>query len=129
MKILSATILSAFYLLFSVGLMVNTHYCSGEVESVALMSDGGTCCCGDEEKPDDCCSDETNWYKLDSKQFVNPGKTFEISGGSAVAAASSHSAALYIFTDKRNEFPPNRAEQLQSSPPLWLMHCSLTYYG
>lgn len=67
-KIISISLLS-LYLVFSVGITVSMHYCSGDLAALSLF-ENASCCCDDvnEGMPDDCCKDENKAFKITADQ-------------------------------------------------------------
>ncbi|MBU8893815.1 MAG: hypothetical protein KOO66_13630 [Bacteroidales bacterium] len=128
MKGVVAIILSMFYMTLSTGAMVNIHYCGGELESIKVNSIPVSCCCGDTEMTNSCCQDEELILKLDVDQQI-------------VSLTNNVPENLFVFTylffrldlvqeieikevDTRNYYnPPPKLE------PIWLINCTLTYYG
>jgi hypothetical protein len=69
------SILAFFYLGLASGVVINLHYCMGELSSVEYGYHGHTKCgaCGMEEK-DGCCNTELKVIKLqDSHEWTKPG--------------------------------------------------------
>jgi hypothetical protein len=127
MKQLATFFLTVFYFITTVGVTVNIHYCQGEVSSVMVFSKTGKCCCSVETMPEGCCDDETFFYQLDDIQLIS--QNFE-------NERITPKANSIDFTDTNDiavvqkETP---VEELNLPPPqqkaLWLLNCSLTYYG
>lgn len=122
-----ATILfSAFYLLTTVGVGINFHYCLGELSYVDVMVLQGKCCCGDTEIAAPCCNDESYFFQLDTEQQTSPGfrlidppPALLVFNETSLSKTVQPGKILFpLFLDLP---PPPR--------PLWLWNCSLTYYG
>ena len=63
------------------GINLNLHYCHGEVDSISLFVEDGSCIC-DEAFPDrmdkmTCCFDKNYKYDLDTDQLFTPFSNFE----------------------------------------------------
>ena len=73
-KILSIILLS-LYLVSSIGVTINAHYCGGNLASLALF-EKVSCCCDEEEaeKPTDCCKDEIKTIKISDDQIKGEEK-------------------------------------------------------
>ncbi len=123
----AALVLMVFYLVLSIGVNLNVHFCGGNLKSVSVSSEGSKCCCDSEEKSNKCCSDKSVFvqYDTDEKQVSSfrfeLGKlSFEIRNWMA-----TDTAVTEVSKTKHHEYgkapPPKK--------PLWLRHCSLTYYG
>ena len=127
MKRLTASILSLVYLLASVGVMVNVHYCGDRVVDVELYS-VAECCCGADQEEDNCCHEESHTFQLEDEQTfsssaieLNPiqqamlVQLFEFVG---TGDSNQHTDPLEIGEDP----PPD-------GPPLYRLHCSSQHYG
>lgn len=79
-KILSIILLS-LYLVSSIGVTINAHYCGGNLASLALF-EKVSCCCDEEEaeKPIDCCKDEIKTIKISDDQIKGEEKVKQIAG-------------------------------------------------
>lgn len=128
MKRFTAIFLTAIYLLASVGVAVNVHYCGEKVAFVKLYT-GASCLCGDDLEEEGCCHDETVMFQLEDEQR-SVSHNFEF---------NSDWTALQIVEapvvhDPLPESPSNINPAYLDGPPppdlpVWLTNCSLTYYG
>jgi len=112
----------------TIGISVNVHYCNGEVKFVDIIADFGNCCCGDEEDSDNCCDDETFFYQLNDEQNVRQNiRILSVQPVSCIA----ETYCVLEYSNWANE--EINYEQLDLPPPdkrsIWLLNCSLTYYG
>jgi len=125
-----ATILfSLFYLLTIIGVQVDVHYCANEVASIALYSTENGCCCGPSaETTDGCCSDESFIIQSTGEQRLTSSYRVLVQEAILSEVASALPKPLFGETNQQLSFPPRF-----SIPPLkrhlWLLNCSLTYYG
>ncbi len=136
-----------FYLLLSVGVSINFHYCDGKLAGMTLVKSeqDSTCqtnvenegCCktnnlsdagGDEDQPkDDCCDDEQFFLQFDNDQKLI--QTLRLAKQQPVVTISQiWKSGFSIDCDNAdNKFiaadlpPPN-------DEPLWLLNCSLRYH-
>ena len=128
MKRFLVTILSLFYLLLSTSAAINIHYCGGELESIKVNSNPVSCCCGDMEMSNSCCQDEKLILELDVDQqivsFTNiiPENLFAIVYISYGFDFIREPEIEEINIGNYN-IPPPKLE------PIWLINCTLTYYG
>ncbi|MCH8332113.1 MAG: hypothetical protein IH946_12205 [Bacteroidetes bacterium] len=117
-------IAASFYLLLSVGLSLNFHFCHNKLADISLGTQG-TCPCGPGEMKN-CCSDETVILKLDIHP-INPIKQ-------EITKANSSSEAV-LTLDLIVEVPFNNTYEVPSKdhpPPgleIYLMNNSLLFYG
>lgn len=127
MRQLTSIGLLVFYLLVSVGVPVTVHYCQGQVAEVAVLKSDISCCCGDMED-DGCCENESQYVSLDTDQQVVRSLEF-----TPILDVLSVPALLSEDTedgfDGLSEVACNIDLPPPKNQPLWLAHCSLTYYG
>lgn len=126
MKQFAAILFSSFYLLSTIGVGINFHYCLGELAYVEVMGPLELCCCGEEEGAFRCCEDESYFFQLDTEQQVSQGFRLLLPHTSLLSPLPELSVQEVIveqvpFSDFP-DIPPPR-------PPIWLSNCSLTYYG
>lgn len=130
MKIFVSIALSTYYLLVSLGILVNVHYCGGKVQSVEVYAPAKACCCPVAEgKMHGCCGDESFFYQFDEEQVSSqtPQET-EVSSGVLTAIVPT----FYTWVDALLADPDISPAWAQPPPypdPLWLRHCSLIFYG
>ncbi|MEL6652208.1 MAG: hypothetical protein AAFQ87_15510 [Bacteroidota bacterium] len=127
MKQLAVISFSFFYLLASVGVAVNFHYCLGRLQSVDVLIAKSNCCCDDEGQMMNCCDDESYFFQLEAEEKVVPTQL------------SIPSVALLtaIFTpqvlESPDSAPPVWAKRLDLPPPepvsTWLLHCAPLHYA
>jgi hypothetical protein len=60
MKRLFAIFFCFVYLVPTLGISLNLHYCGETLTAISLFNIGDkNCCCGEEEESDDCCKDKS----------------------------------------------------------------------
>jgi hypothetical protein len=128
MKKAIATIFSVFYLLVTVGMAVQVHYCAGEIASVQLFSETNSCCGDEGDCNANCCHYSSQVIQFEEQQTLlsNFKPTIEQPVFELAVSASPASPDLPVQEDESvvdDELrpPPNE--------PVWLLHCSLVYYG
>ena len=127
---------------------MNFHYCGGKIASLGLFAGGekdscapeiedDTCCtvkdlsshCGGEDQSeDDCCDDTQHFIQFDTDQKLIQSPRFSVQLPNVAAIQE------FVFSDDliaaKSEL---RIVDLDLPPPdnepLWLLNCSLTYYG
>ncbi|NJO90583.1 MAG: hypothetical protein HC831_17705 [Chloroflexia bacterium] len=79
MKKLASIIISIVYLVLSTGILVNLHYCQGEIESISIVTNNSKCCCASMEFDDDgCCKNEQLLVQFDNdEQIVTNAPDFQ----------------------------------------------------
>lgn len=128
MKKIPFILLSVFYLLASVGIAVNVHHCSENGHCDTSDSNEEACCCGHEEESNDCCEDETYFLQLDSEQQAPQNlRIIAKQLVSGIEVVFNNNAVPETISGKnifeRNDLPPPQKQ------PVWLLNCSLTFYG
>ncbi|MBN1597017.1 MAG: hypothetical protein JW894_01880 [Bacteroidales bacterium] len=128
MKKTAAILFSVFYFLATIGIAISLHYCHGELESVVLYSNIEKNCCEHKGNSAGCCSNEQYLLQYyDEQQIIeNPGNIIEQS----IAVI----AELILFSDNRDFEQEETVTEYSEPPPkqiqpVWLINCSLTYYG
>jgi len=127
MKKFGIIFLSSFYLLLTSGVGYNIHYCGGYMSSIDLYATTGSCMCGDEEMDMDCCNDETYFFQFDTEPKV------------AESTKDIHPTLIDLFVacELFNDVNPSSTFQSVDNyglpppdpGPIYLLNCSLTYYG
>jgi hypothetical protein len=121
-------ILSVFYLLVTVGLAVQVQYCSGEIASVQLFSETNSCC-GEESSCDtDCCHNQSQVIQFEEQQTLLCNSRLNVEQPTFQQTVSTLDYSPDFSTKQDapiiiNIFYP------QPNEPVWLLHCSLVYYG
>ena len=128
MKRSASLILSLVYLLASVGVMVNVHYCGGKVMDVKLFSAVESCCGDEEPKSLKCCHEENLVFQLDDEQTVSHS-LFELNDLQPMALIP----ILFVLDDGDDAKMLKIGVELDrpppDGPPSWLLHCSPLHYG
>ncbi|MCB9235672.1 MAG: hypothetical protein H6581_28760 [Bacteroidia bacterium] len=127
MKNASIILLTAFYLLLSVGVNVNVHYCGGKLSEISLV-ETPTCCCGEMGMRKGCCSDQNFQMQLDTDHQISP--QFQMDLGPMVACIFENEVGEAAVLPTRPDAKPFGFD-LPPPPnaPAYLLHCSFTFYG
>jgi hypothetical protein len=126
MKRIATLSFALLYLFLITGIIVNIHYCLGEIASVSLFSKGDPCCCGDRDMADGCCDDQQLVLQFDTDEQKIELKIFDFSiavVGEILAPQTSVSHSI----DAKN--PVRDCTDPPPKIPLWLKHSNLTFYG
>ncbi len=128
MKKFITILFSGFYLMASVGIVVNVHYCGGKVKSIKILATSDSCCCVKKNVQSGCCDDKTYFFQLDKEDQINQNlRTLPESQLLTVMYPPSFTVGPVSIEEK------NRYKKIKAPPPrnqaLRLLHCSLTYYG
>lgn len=73
---LFSSILTVFYLTFSIGVGVSSHYCMGVLKDVSFGMEAERCVCADSEMFGDCCEDVHQLFQIDDDQQGGQFKIF-----------------------------------------------------
>ena len=72
MKQIISISITFIYLLLSLGIQVNNHYCGDELVSVDFYEDYGICACKNARTPRKCCKDVHKTFQLgEDQQKIN----------------------------------------------------------
>lgn len=128
MKKALTVILSIFYFSLSIGAMVNLHYCYGELKRININVIDKSCCCGSNEIPNGCCENKVYVLELNIDQqnpvFINfipdiyPTIIPEL-----LALNLDHDNEVNNIKLNNYSLPPPKPEHI------WILNCSLTFYG
>jgi hypothetical protein len=119
MKKASVIFLSLLFLLSTVGLTINTHFCSMLNKSETTVFTKKSCCAGKEEKGG-CCHNETKIIKITDN--YSPSQSINLSPSfSFLAIPQFASNLLDVFT-----FNNTRTFYLNIRPPLLHQGVSLS---
>ena len=137
MKQFSAIFISFIYLTFSIGLVVNLHYCQGEIEEIDLIVENTSCCTettsccsdisGDEE--DQCCSEIQHYFQVVPEILVKEQTKIlvpliEITFYQKDLLTSQQVPYCDPLFKKGFDMLPELHNE-----PLWVVHCAFTFYG
>ncbi len=134
------------YLASIAGLPVEVHYCRGDVVSVDILTSGEDCCCHETAAIPECCShsmaDQTcslenageccsnQQYLIqyfDDRQFTKSTNADSRSGNEpflefSIQFSDSQGDDSNVYA-RFYDLPPPKTQ------PLWLLHCTFTFYG
>jgi len=127
MKKTAIILFSFFYLIIITGIPVTIHYCQGSIESIQLFSAGNhSCCSGGLQKG--CCKNVHFLIKAEAEnQLVSQGYAnaffTSIKLEAWMPVKNIPEVKSMVSTFGFHDLPPPRIN------PIWLVNCSLTYYG
>lgn len=127
LKKIAAISFSAFYLIASIGIAVNFHYCLGRLESVQVVLAQSDCCCDDGEQMMACCDDELYFFQLDDEEKVVPTIQSFTDIVLEVPYFVEHlivaPAPIKTFEPHLLDLPPPK------EPAAWLQYCAPIHYA
>lgn len=139
-------LLSFLYVAATAGIPVEVHYCRGDIVSVGILPSGENCCCHETagirecctyempgqtcslESAGDCCSSEhySIQYFQDKQVTKSTNTNFRPANDhglkSIVQFSESEDTDSNVYC-RFHDLPPLKPQ------PLWLLHCTLTFYG
>ncbi len=128
MRKLTSILVSIVYLVLSTGLVVNLHYCQGEIESVSIIAKNSTCCCAAMDFDDGCCHNEQLLIQLDSDQQV-VSSSVQFSEVFKFIEIEANEEQFHLKANTENEVYICR----DLSPPpkiaIWKTNCTFLFYG
>jgi len=104
-------ILALLYLAITSGVLINVHYCMGEVAAVDYGHDSSSTCenCGMKSKAG-CCSTETAFIKVSEQQKADATPSMDAPLPQIVASVYDHSMAVetmqFINASRQGHSPP-----------------------
>jgi hypothetical protein len=119
----------SFYVLASLGLTINLHYCGGQLESLNLFGNSESCCCGGEAFNKSCCENHVLHYEISDEQRVSQDIRILTIPSIDLDIQPIIDIAL-LNNEHELDFP--RLENNSSPPyknPFWILNCSLIYYA
>ena len=145
MKQFITILLSVFYLALIAGLPVKLHYCKGDLVSVEFLNTSEECCCV-EAKAQACCSEESDdrscQVALEDECcsfehfFIQYDRDNQVSKVVNVSSDYGKDQPVYhsvVYTNAKHDADSDEQWYLTHPPPipqpLWLLHCSFTFYG
>ncbi len=121
MKAFILILFSAFYLLFSIGLNVNLHYCGGKLKTVSLFSTNEKGCCGSKMKSKGCCDNKTIILKVKDKQQLNKIAKVSLCKAISIPFIKIPEICFTSFYVNRIEIPENyHSPPIRYKTPLFL---------
>ncbi len=127
------------YLAASAGVVVNTHYCGDELASWNIYAAADACGCADganitaDEETDHCCENKVVSYKVSQAQQHASQLTLAKPAVKWMPEATPPAFFIWNQPIEMAEKPvsefPNPPPDRHGSQPLYLLHCSFTYYG
>lgn len=126
--------LAFFYLLLSIGIEVDLHYCLGELKDVKIFNHhtvDETCCSDIKcslEKSFSCCDNEHLCYQIEDDQLSSKQSVkLSLNQYQDWVAAS-------VFSILQNKNPLSdksytKTDDKRDTAPAYLLNCSFIYYG
>ena len=128
MKRISVILLTVYYLLTTAGISVSLHFCCGQIKYVKILTEIGSCDHRHQELPDGCCDENQFFYQNNQEQILKEGYKFSSSDHDSFVKVINPAISHHIISGKEvvyenDDLLPSRKQSL------WLLNCSLTYYG
>ncbi len=127
MNRLAAIFLTGFYLIATIGVAINVHYCHGEVASVNVYFSADACACGKNMGKKHCCDDQTFIFQLEEDQRVSEAFAISFEVQSPVIPAAS--LELLLSPEESQVLPIRSPDPPPQRRPAWLLNQSFILYG
>lgn len=126
MRNFAAISIMTYYLIATIGVAVNVHYCHGELASVKIYLSNSACECGKMMGKMDCCDDEAYFFQLeDDHKISNASQEMLLD---APEPAFIDKDEWLIEEDSFKEFQEH-PDPPPPGPDVRILYQSLTYYG
>ncbi|MBN2522282.1 MAG: hypothetical protein JXB24_03360 [Bacteroidales bacterium] len=129
MKQFFSILITILYLLLSTGLKVTAHYCQGRLESVRLLAEADPCSCETLDLRNTCCSNEEISFQAEFDIHTTSNSRIDIPRNKPAFFITERYTTFTIESEKDYSEKVNVKICLPDKPLLWLLYCSLTYYG
>lgn len=126
--ILSITV-AIIYLLISAGIQINAHFCHGELESVKILVETESCCCGNEEVSGNCCSNENISFQADIDNHLVSESRISFFHYETLFNCICFDVDFKIEAEANGSYLLFAEISPPVKQPVWLLNCSLVYYG
>ncbi|OFY70137.1 MAG: hypothetical protein A2Y71_12350 [Bacteroidetes bacterium RBG_13_42_15] len=128
MKKISVIFITTLYLLSAAGISISIHFCCGRIKYVKVLAEFGSCNLQHQKLPDGCCDEKTYVYQNNQEQLVNQNRNSLFEKYISGIRETNHHDNNLIHAGKKvihgNDYLPPPKKQF-----LWLLNCSLTWYG
>ncbi len=126
MKQLQAILITGYYLLATIGVAVNVHYCHGDIASVTVYMSHGSCGCEEEMGMDACCDDATYQFQLQEEQQVPSSVTIQ---APFVADVPVEFVRSEKSIQSQGFIPAYQPDPSPPQVPSWLKNQTFLFYG
>ena len=120
-------VLALYYAFAVIGVAISVHYCHNGIEAIGIYTDTNGCC-DDEASCCTCCVDEQYVVKADVDDQLAVSNKFKIFQSGAGGVSMIPGNDTYQPGAERHYFD-HADHELPHKPPLWLLNCTLTFYG
>ena len=115
-------------MLTTAGISFSLHFCCGQIKYIKLLTEIGSCSHHHEQLPDGCCDEKTYFYQNSQEQILTEGYKFSFANHDSFVKVINAAFNNLILADtevvyENDDLLPCRMQSL------WLLNCSLTYYG
>ncbi|MBN1252058.1 MAG: hypothetical protein JXR51_08900 [Bacteroidales bacterium] len=131
-KLFSISI-SFVYLIITIGITFNVHYCNGKVNSISFFENNDICCCESDIDAScnisgDCCKNEYYLFQfLPENQLLSFNL---ISFNNTFSILKQNLTIICLESDKNNDIFTNNIDLSDFKLiDKFIQNCSLLYYG
>ncbi|MDX2250380.1 MAG: hypothetical protein SF052_26590 [Bacteroidia bacterium] len=129
MKKLTSIFLGLFYLILSIGVNVNYHYCLGRLDSIEIFITDIHRCCEYEERLWSCCEDERFFFQLEEDHNLSPISSFVSDFRVSVHPPQIEIPVSPVLLSQISPIFPLEDAPPPSPEKAWLRFCSPIIYG
>lgn len=128
MKKYLSILFATFYLGISLGIAINGHFCKGYLISINIFGEEAPSCCEKEKGKPECCNNKQFVLKVEQDKVLNVQSAFNflqpfVSWVSSVVTIQEKAELRTNLISFEERHPPPQKQ------PLWLLHCTYTFYG
>lgn len=120
------SLILSIYLLGSFGVVINMHFCFGELKSVSIYEWGSENCCEALVEKAPCCDNQQIHFSVEGDQQIGPNLTLRAPQMEIVGIDYVEAAIFMQPTALRH--PHAQAPPATSSKP-WIIYQRLIWYG
>lgn len=123
MKKIIAILLISIYASSAVGLVINSHYCHGQLAKISFLTFGGKqgCGCNPKDMPKDCCKDEMKFQKSDNHRTGQVAQAAELSPFTAELPLTYNYSEI-AFEDNDDAGRITNVAQRSCPAPIYLLN-------
>ena len=130
MRVFSSILSVVFYLLVSIGIGYNVHYCGGNLSSVDLYAKSSACCCDEDmEMANNCCVDESSYFQFTSDQKLAERANISVQEINLIADLYIEIQTHMVVGNAQLESTAFFDSPLPNPEQIYLLNCSFVIYG
>lgn len=124
LRIFLSSFLAFSYLILSIGIDLEAHYCHDDLASYSVSFADNNCECGDNFAEMSCCSSEEKLIQFDQPCFVQQKLSTD-----ALQALVENEVKIQNTTYQRVQIKDNQFDLETIGPKIFLLNSSFIHYG